>query len=204
MPKKIYAVRHGKVTGLFTEWDACRESVQGVPGAEYRSFRSRKEAEAYLAGEDALSSPVPDTLPAGEVEAYVDGSFDAGTGRYGYGCVLRTATDGTVFLNGSGDDPSAATARNVAGELLGTMAAVRWAAAHGYRTVRIYHDYSGIAAWYTGEWKASSDVAKRYLAYLEPFRTRMNLTFHKVRAHTGVEHNEEADRLAKEALGIKK
>lgn len=204
MPKKIYAVRRGKITGLFTTWEECRDSVQGVPGAEYRSFRSRKEADAYLAGEDVSSSPATDALPSGEVEAYVDGSFDVTTGRYGYGCVLRTAAEGMVFLNGSGDDPLAATARNVAGELLGTMAAVRWAAAHGYRTVRIYHDYTGIAAWYTGEWKASSDVAKRYLSYLAPFRSRMDITFHKVRAHTGVEYNEEADRLAKEALGIKK
>ena len=48
--KKLYAVRKGKKTGLFQTWDACRASVDGYPGAEYKSFLSRAEAEAYLDG----------------------------------------------------------------------------------------------------------------------------------------------------------
>lgn len=30
MGNKIYAVRHGKKTGIFTKWEDCRENVIGV------------------------------------------------------------------------------------------------------------------------------------------------------------------------------
>lgn len=41
--KKIYAVKRGKITGVFNEWEACRASVEGYPGAEYKGFASEKE-----------------------------------------------------------------------------------------------------------------------------------------------------------------
>ena len=53
MGKKIYAVRNGKETGIFTKWEDCKENVIGVSGAEFRSFRSFEEANAYLSGKDA-------------------------------------------------------------------------------------------------------------------------------------------------------
>ncbi len=36
--KKIYAVRKGKLVGIFRSWDECRDSVNGYPGAEYKGF----------------------------------------------------------------------------------------------------------------------------------------------------------------------
>ena len=48
--KKVYAVRSGKVIGILDSWDACREAVEGYPGAEYKSFKSLEEAKAYMEG----------------------------------------------------------------------------------------------------------------------------------------------------------
>ena len=48
--KKVYAVRRGKVIGILDSWDACREAVEGYPGAEYKSFKSLEEAKAYMEG----------------------------------------------------------------------------------------------------------------------------------------------------------
>ena len=42
--KKMYAVKKGRVTGIFTSWDECRDAVEEYPGAEYKVFyRGRRK-----------------------------------------------------------------------------------------------------------------------------------------------------------------
>ena len=49
MPKqKFYSVRKGRVPGIYQTWDACSAQVTGFPGAIYKSFESRDEAERFL------------------------------------------------------------------------------------------------------------------------------------------------------------
>ena len=36
MAKKYYAVRVGKVPGIYQTWDECKKNVHGFPAAEYR------------------------------------------------------------------------------------------------------------------------------------------------------------------------
>ncbi len=43
--KKVYAVKKGKIVGIFRNWDECRDSVNGYPGAEYKSFFTEEEAK---------------------------------------------------------------------------------------------------------------------------------------------------------------
>jgi len=43
---KFYVVWQGHKTGIFTDWETCRQQVQGVTGAKYKSFATRSEAEA--------------------------------------------------------------------------------------------------------------------------------------------------------------
>lgn len=47
---KFYVVWQGKQTGIFTDWETCRQQVQGVAGAKYKSFETRNEAEAAFRG----------------------------------------------------------------------------------------------------------------------------------------------------------
>ena len=49
--QKFYVVWQGKQTGIFTSWAECEAQVKGVEGAKYKSFPTRAEAEAALAGE---------------------------------------------------------------------------------------------------------------------------------------------------------
>ena len=44
MQKKIYAVRKGRQTGLFTSWADCKKQVDAFPGARYKSFTDATEA----------------------------------------------------------------------------------------------------------------------------------------------------------------
>ena len=45
---KFYAVKKGANIGIFETWEECSKSIIGFAGAEYKSFASREEAEAYL------------------------------------------------------------------------------------------------------------------------------------------------------------
>ena len=48
MPKKFYAVRKGRKTGIFTTWDECRAQVHGFPCAEYKSFLTMEGAKGFM------------------------------------------------------------------------------------------------------------------------------------------------------------
>ena len=45
---KFYAVRRGRETGIFDNWERCSNSVHGFKGAVYKSFPDRGSAEEYL------------------------------------------------------------------------------------------------------------------------------------------------------------
>ncbi|MED6116737.1 hypothetical protein PIB30_102968 [Stylosanthes scabra] len=45
-----YAVRVGKVPGVYTSWDECEAQVLGVPKAKYKGFNSLQDALAFVNG----------------------------------------------------------------------------------------------------------------------------------------------------------
>jgi viroplasmin and RNaseH domain-containing protein len=65
--KNYYAVKQGKVPGIYRTWDACKAQVHGYPGAIYKGFERLEEAEAFL--EDCLAV-VADNLD--DVRAYME------------------------------------------------------------------------------------------------------------------------------------
>lgn len=46
--QKYYVVWQGKQPGIYTDWEACREQVQGVQGAQYKAFDTQAEAEQAI------------------------------------------------------------------------------------------------------------------------------------------------------------
>ena len=173
--------------------------MKGFPGAIYKSFPTRQEAEAFVGGECVTeeSKHTDENI----VYAFVDGSYNSATQVYGYGGFLMDHGERYV-LQGHGDDPEMASMRNVAGEILGAMAAVKLAVEKGLPELAIYYDYLGIEMWATGGWKRNKTGTIAYYDYMQQVRDKLCVTFIKVKGHSGVEGNEEADRLAKEAVGI--
>ncbi len=47
---KFYVVWKGHQPGIYTNWDAASRQVSGFPGAQFKSFGSRHEAEAAFHG----------------------------------------------------------------------------------------------------------------------------------------------------------
>ena len=219
---KYYAVKVGNTTGIFDNWDECKASVNGFPGALYKSFTNISDAYNYMGWEmrqmslfdteednTPLSSSTAITLkdegmPYSDKKhaiAYVDGSFNNATGVFGYGVVMFYNGEET-HLSGMGDDEELATMRNVAGEIAGSMEAMRFAIDHGCSEVIIYHDYEGIAKWPLGLWKANKKGTKDYKAYYEASKKSVKILFEKVKVNSGDKYNDMADLLAKKACGV--
>ena len=204
--KNYYAVKNGRKTGIFRTWNECKEQIQRYSGAVYKSFETLEEAEAYMGGQEKTSStsatPDLDKLQQeAELVAFVDGSYNKATGKYGSGCVLLHDGQKESFST-AGEDPDAASIHNVAGEIQGALFAANYAKEHGFHSLIIAHDYTGVAHWALGDWKANNPFTRSYQRQMASFSKELDIRFLKVPAHTGVELNEEADHLAKKAAGI--
>lgn len=197
----FYAVKVGKQPGIYKTWDECKEQVSGFSGAVYKGFQTKKEAEDFLSGKSAVNSSANKTI-ADEVDVtiYVDGSFDADTGVYGYGFVAIFKDGDIKEFYGANNDTDTARIRNVAGEMLGAMYAVKYAENKKCKSVRICHDYIGIERWAKGYWKTKNKFTAGYADYMKRHGKEIDILFEKVDAHTGVEFNERADQLAKYAV----
>ena len=81
------------------------------------------------------------------------------------------------------------------------MAAIKKAIELGLPEVTIYYDYMGIEMWATGAWKCNKKGTAAYRDYVALARDAIHIHFAKVKGHSGIDGNEEADLLAKQAVG---
>ena len=198
----FYAVRKGFKPGVYKTWEECKEQVSGYSGALYKGFQTEREAEDYLLEDFPMNKPSPTAKEDNDIDVtiYVDGSFDKNTGVYGYGFVA-IFKDGTIKeFYGANNDYETAKIRNVAGEMLGAMFAVKYAINKKCKSVKICHDYVGIERWAKGYWKTKNRFTTGYANFMKRHGEKINISFEKVDAHTGVEYNERADQLAKYAV----
>lgn len=197
--KKYYGVKKGKVTGVFNSWEECKQSVDGFPGAEYKGFATYSEVCAYLSiSEDCADEDEGNVRSSADtLLTYVDGSFNEALKKYSFGCVF-ILPDGRIFTEyGNGDNPQSLQHRNVTGEMLGAMYAVKTAMLNHFTTVEICYDYEGIEKWVTGEWRSKTELTQKYAAAMQEWGRCIQIKFTKVAAHTNIKYNELADKLAK-------
>lgn len=223
--RKYYAVKKGKVTGVFQNWEDCKASVDGYPGAVYKSFSTLREANAFvgvITGDtdfthddatelrqekkvsvkpaDKPKNTQSDLPPSGTLLAYVDGSYEDSIRKYAFGCVF-ILPDGHIFTEyGNGDQEQSLQHRNVTGEMLGAMYAVKTAMLNGFTGIEIRYDYQGIEKWVTGEWRSKTELTMKYAKAMRDWGKDISIRFTKVAGHTNVTYNELADKMAKRGL----
>lgn len=209
--KRYYCVKKGKVTGMFQSWEECRKSVEGFPGAQYKGFGTYEEACKYLgiaqgAEEESPVEAIEKTEGSEAADGgrklivYVDGSYDDSIKRYAFGCVF-ILPDGKIYVEcGNGNNPQSLQQRNVTGEMLGAMYAVKTAMLNEYTQVELRYDYEGIESWVSGEWRTKTELTAKYAAAMREWARSIKISFVKVPAHSNVKYNELADKLAKIGL----
>ena len=193
--KKYYAVRIGHKPGIYNSWPECKTQIHKFPGAIYKSFATLSEAEEFIKIVEKKSSN-------NSSYAYVDGSFNNYTKFYGYGGFIMHNNQ-KYIIQGKGNDPNLVEMRNVAGEISGCKEVAKKAIQLGIRELDIFYDYAGIKEWTTGSWKRNKEGTKQYYYFMQSIKPIISINFRKVEGHSGNEGNDEADRLAKEAVGIK-
>ena len=198
--KKFYAVRKGLRTGIYENWQECQAVIDGYSNAEYKSFSTREEAEQYMGVNCCINEGEMPAVSETKVIAYVDGSYEDKLKKYSFGCIILTPSGEIIKESGNGNNPASLAIRNVAGEMLGAMYAVKWAMINGYREIELRYDYAGIEKWVQGEWKAKNELAQKYAAAMNEWKKNIHISFLKIAAHSNNKYNDMGDELAKSAL----
>jgi len=208
--KKFYAVKVGVETGIYKTWDECKARVTGYPGAEFKGFAIEADALSYLGGEVKIEKKIevkvekeeneeviqlPIIFEKGMAIAYVDGSFNEDINTYGSGVIILYEGKEYEFAS-CGKDENLVEMRNVAGEIKASEMAMKWCVDNNVKKLLICYDYKGIELWCTNVWKAKKIGTKAYKLFYEGIKDRVDVTFRKIKAHSGDKYNEIADGLA--------
>ncbi len=222
--KKWYAVRKGKVPGIYTEWPKAEAQVKGFPGARFKGFASEQEAQLWLEGKPVEQKESENrkrtTKPQNKVAApqdgfeddivvYTDGGAINNPGPGGYGIVL-------VYGKKCGKK-LANTIREISGgfrlttnnrmELMACIVALRQLEEVDL-PVTLFSDSSyvvnGIRKGWAKKWQKNGwlKADKKPVMNQDLWSELLNLTeslkitFHWVKGHAGNPMNERCDKLA--------
>ena len=200
MVSKYFAVVCGVNPGIYEDWPTTQKMVNGFPGAIFKSFRTKHEAEEFMKASTCVkaTSILPHTIPlVNKTIIYTDGSFNQGL--CGFGVVIITS-DGskiiaygkvpdTVFTNGPTNNVAELYALYVGLSLVQGDVVIYTDSQYSIGALTTY-----INGWIKSGWKG---VANRNL--IEGTYSLMqgrDVKLHYVPAHSGCELNEECDRLA--------
>lgn len=133
------------------------------------------------------------------LSAYVDGSYRNGVS--GYGIVAFSSSD-TFYIYGG--FKSKAITWQMSSEFRAVMRALSFAIENEFESITLFYDCSGVEYWSRREVaKLTLDKHPLYLEYnsfIKRASKKIKINFVKVEAHSGIVHNEYADKLAKYGL----
>lgn len=193
---KYYVVKKGRQTGIFLTWPECQEQIKGYSGAVFKSFIDLDTAQEYFNEKEPDKAPINNGLP----EAYIDGSNSKKNACYGYGGYLIAKSEYHI-IQGKGNNPEFLPEKNIAGELTGALQVVFTCQKLQVSEVNLFFDYAGIENYINGSWEAKTPLALYYKQAMELTADKVKVNFYQVKGHTGIQGNEIADLLAKEAVG---
>jgi ribonuclease HI len=171
-------------------------SIYYKPSKETYSFKSRLTDDCAVKLLEAMWDEINGfetyTHESGIYEAFVDGSYISGVSGYGaviyLGDVVQTELFGIV---------PQAKSRQIDGEFQSVIETLKWCKNNGVKRIRINYDYQGIENFATGVWKAGSEIAKKYVDFIN--ENEIELEWRKINSHTGNFKNNKADFLARKA-----
>lgn len=199
--KQFYAVKKGKVPGIYTSWAKCEKQLDGYKDAYVKSFDTEEEAKTFMNTNHKAQGSQSRPQKTGNTHAiaYVDGSYNNSTRSYSCGVIILYNGQ-EIRLSQKFPDGPLSEMCNVAGEIEASKAAMKYCAENNINAVEIHYDYEGIAKWCTGEWKTKKSGTKAYKAFYDSMHKQIKISFVKVKGHSGNKYNDIADSLAKKAL----
>jgi ribonuclease HI len=217
--KKYYVVWEGRETGIFENWATTQKHTTGHKNARFKSFKTRQEAEdAFAAGDVNQSEKAgvknqtekPAISDEYEVSIYCDGSCDPNPGEAGSGLAVYHGQDlveacyGLYEPNGTNNTAelnALLTALNKASDTIesGATTQILSDSSYSINCITIW-----AASWEQKAWVRKNNPLKN-LDIIQPayevyknIETKVHIAH--VSAHTGIEGNEVADRMAMLAI----
>lgn len=192
-----YAVRKGKIPGIYETWAEAKEQISGFKGAVYKKFTQYEDALKYYNDCQDLKTS------EGRFQIYTDGSYKKK--RAGWGVVM-VSEDGLNYSTYGGPVPLEKHTNNT-GELFAILQAVIQFILSNKESVEIISDsqYSirsvteWIHGWKMNGWKNSKgkDVKNQDLIKaIDKVIVGRDIKFTHVKAHNGDVYNEIADGVA--------
>ena len=208
---KFYAVKVGKVPGIYTSWPECQKNVTGFSGSVYKSFPNRKDAEAFIKPENLEKQMTRENV----IEVFTDGSHKKHekNGHLGVGIFCRYMDEEYEYscpitkeiLENEGIDPSTKLSNPFA-ELFGYRELLRLIYESGKDakkyTFLVKMDYEGVEKWMNGSWQCKEDYIKKIKLSCDYYLSKLKckVLLQHVSAHTNIYGNDRADELAKSSL----
>lgn len=204
---KFYAVKKGYTIGVFNNWGECSKQVKGYPGAIYKSFLSKIEAERFINSdfENICQKNIKNEnkIPITKVFnncnkkiIYTDGSCKKSIG--GYAVVYneeKTVT--SQNLNNmeiySGPVPYNPCTNNIA-----ELYAIKKALEHYENNLTIMTDSEYSINVLTGVKNYTKNI--ELIDEIKSLLSNKNIDFVHVRSHVGIYENEICDQEAKKIV----
>jgi ribonuclease HI len=209
--KKFYAIAAGRKPGIYTNWPEAQAQIMSFPGARYKGFSTRVEAEVWLRNPVYPSSapeksrkakPVTDRgFKEGEIIIYTDGGARFNPGPGGFGVVIIENSIRREFSGGY------RLTTNNRMELMGCIVALRQLD-KVTKAVTLYSDsqyvVNGISKGWARSWRRNGWVKSDKQPAVNPdlwaqlldLTEGMTIDFRWVKGHSGNEFNERCDELA--------
>lgn len=66
--------------------------------------------------------------------------------------------------------------------------------------IMIHYDFTGIESWATGKWNCNNEITRTYRDFIKNVMEIHDISFTKIRSHSGNPWNDHVDRLARRAF----
>ena len=223
MAKKYYVVWAGRQTGIFTDWPTTQASVNQFPGARYKSFPTREQAEAAFGKgsprptaatkkpvKKAKNTTVSTNKSSAEIQIYCDGASDPNPGQAGSGIAIYRQQQLTELwygrYNPQGTNNTAELnalhhALTIAQELMaeGKSVEILCDSMYAINCIKTWAKGWQQKGWVRpgGEIK-NLDIIQPAFALYQKLAPELQLSH--IKAHAGTEGNELADRMSMVAV----
>lgn len=204
--RKYYAVVSGREPGIYTDWSICNKMVSGYPGAIYKSFPTRAEAEKFvnISTHKPNVEVIHDAVPfIDKTKIYTDGSYK--NNKAGYGIIIIPPSGDKITVYGM--VPELMKQSNNVAELYAIYIALSLSSSNNIiMYVDSMYAMNTLTSWIHG-WKADGWVGVANVDLIKSIYNKMSerqITFQHVHAHKGHKMNEEVDELAKKGRESRK
>lgn len=195
MSKKVYAVKIGRKTGIFYNWDECNKQVKGFSGAIYKSFKNINDAKEYLGINEnkntIVNKEIKNTTEHStkdrvfSTDIYIDGKINNNTREIELSIIIIDKGEmlhKEMFIISDEIDIGYLDASL---EIYAAIESMKYCLINHIYEFNLYYTYDEVYNWCTRHWKHTCDISKRYKLYYDYVSNYLTINFKKVDRHKG-------------------